>query len=966
MKFPRALLLRLVLVSSLAVATLATGAAVPFPQETSDLKADPSVRFGTLPNGLRYAIMPNREPQGRASMRLFVHAGSLQENDNQRGLAHFLEHMVFRGSAHHPPGTLIEFFNRMGMNFGGDTNASTSWERTTYLLELPRSDEATLAEGLQVFSDYAGGLLLESTEIDQERGVILSEKRVRDSVSYRTFVSQFEFMLGNTRLPKRIPIGVTEVIEQAPRERFVEFWNTWYRPEKMIVIVVGDIDPNAVEKMVTTTFSPLQGRGAAQPDPDLGKIIPFTGVRAHFHPEAEAPATSVSISSLVPYPDEPDTAARRLRDLPRDLAISMLNRRFSVLAKKENAPFVSASASVSDTFRFYREASVSVECKPEQWSAALGVGEQELRRALEHGFQAGELQEVVANFRNALEQAVKTAPTRRSPQLADEITRSLLDREVFTTPAEDLTLFKPALDKVTPADCVAALRAAFSAPGRYAMVTGNLQIAGDAPAAIVTAFEKSRAVPVAAPAAENLAAWAYTDFGPAGKVARREHIADLDITLVTFANGVRLNLKKTDFEAGRIRIGARVGNGTLTEPRDKRGLAALAGAVFNAGGLGKHSADDLRRVLAGKNVRSSFGAGTDAFVFSGGSTPDDLLLEFQLLAAQLTDPGYRPEALRQTQKSIEQLYLGFEHTVSGPLSTEVPNLLANGDPRFGLPTQEVLMSRTLEEVRAWLTPQLTRGALEVSAVGDLDLEATITAAAKTLGALPQREPKPKLDELRKVSFPASPFVKEYRIASEIPKGAVQIYWPTTDAITIKPVRRLTLLSEIMNDRLRIKVRQELGGTYSPSAGNSSSDTFPGYGTLTASIDVDPPKAAKITEVVLGIAEELAKSGVTEDELQRARQPILTEIRESFRTNAYWLNNVLLRAQEKPEVLDWARSRTADFESITATEVSTLAKTYLSPERAFRVTVLPVLTPASAAPAAKTEAPLSLPAPASAK
>jgi len=257
--------------------------------------------------------------------------------------------------------------------------------------------------------------------------------------------------------------------------------------------------------MIVDVFSPLAPRTSVQPDPDLGKITAFDGVRANFHPEPEAPATSVSISSLTPYVDETDTAAKRLQDLPRDLALSILNRRFSVLAKKEDAPFVSAFASVSEEFRFLREASVNVECKPEQWSAALAMGEQELRRALDHGFQPAELQEVVANFTNALEQAVKTAPTRRSPSLADDIAQSLLDREVFTTPAEDLRLFKPALERISAADCAAALRAAFGTPGRYVMVTGNVQIPGDSVAAISRAYDNSRAVAVTPSATENAA-----------------------------------------------------------------------------------------------------------------------------------------------------------------------------------------------------------------------------------------------------------------------------------------------------------------------------------------------------------------------------------------------------------------------------------------------------------------------------
>ena len=938
----------LVLLSPLA-------AAPSFPQEASDLPADPATHFGALPNGLRYVIYPNHEPRGRASLRLLVLAGSLNENENQRGLAHFLEHMAFNGSTHYAPGTLVEFFQRMGMSFGGDTNAFTSFDRTQYLLELPHADEPTLVEGLRVLADDAGGLLLLDDEIEKERGIILSEKRTRDSVGYRTFVAQFDFMLSESLLPKRIPIGLAEVIEHAPRARFAEFWDMWYRPEKMVVVAVGDFDPAAVEKLIVAAFTPLTARAPAQPDPSLGRLTKFEGVRAHFHAEPEAPAMSVSITSIIPSPNDPDTAANRLKELPQHLALAMLNRRFSELAKKEDAPFSSASANVSDSFHFLREATVDLTCKPEQWSAALAVGEQELRRALEHGFQPGELKEVVASFSNNLDQAVKTAATRRSGALADEIATGILDREVFTHPTAERALYQPALDKVTAADCLAALRDAFSTPGRFVMVSGNVAIPGDADAAIAAAYQKSNVVAVTAPAVQADAIWAYAEWGAPGRVVKREHVADLDVELVSFANGVKLNLKKTDFEAGRIRVGVRVGSGAITEPVGQRGLSALASGTFGAGGLGRHSVDELRRVLAGKNVGAQFQPAPDAFNLTGGTTPDDLLLELQLIAAELTDAGWRPEALRQARKGIEQMYLGFEHTANGPMSTEVANLIAGGDPRFGLPARDVMLSRSLVEAKAWLAPQLAHGAVEVSLVGDLDIEAAIDAMAKTLGALPPREPKPALDELKKIAFPAEPFVKSYAIASEIPKGNVVIYWPTTDAFDVKRGRRLRVLAAVLNDRLRVKIREEIGGTYSPSAASSPSDTFPGYGYIQAACIVDPALAAKISDMIVVIGDDLSKKGVTDDELTRARQPLLTSAKESLRTNSYWGGAVLARAQEKPEVLDWARSLMSDLEVISAAELSALAKTYLGREHASRVTILP--TPVAAATAApKSTAP----------
>ncbi len=917
--------------------------AIPFPQEGSDLKPDPAAKFGTLPNGLRYVVRPNKEPRNRASLRLLVEAGALYEKENQRGLAHFLEHMAFNGSEHYAADTLITFFQRMGMNFGGDTNANTGFERTLYLLELPDTKPATLGEGLRVFSDYAGGLLLEPKEIDKERGIILSEKRTSDSVEFRTALAQYGFMFHGTLLPDRFPIGDADVIRQAQRDRFLDFYNTWYRPELMSVVVVGDIDAAAVEKQIVEAFTPVKDRAPARPAPDLGELSTAEGTRAFYHYEAEAPATTITIGTVTPYTREPDTAATRLKYLPRTLAFSMINRRLSVLAKKENAPFFRGGSGAEESLNFYRETSISLDCRDDQWAAALGVADQELRRALEHGFQPAELKEVVANFRNSLEQAVKTAATRRSDGLADEIADGLLEREVFTTPQDDLALTGPALDRVTVDDCLAALRTAWSPKHRLVMVTGNAKIQASVASpeqTIASTYEKSRALAVQPPEKIADLAWGYTDFGPPGKVAQRKHVDDLDLTLITFENGVRLNLKKTDFEANSIHIGVRLGTGQLTEPRDEPGLAAYTSLTYNAGGLGKHSTDDLRRILAGKTVGAGFGAGDDAFGLSGGTNREDLLLELQLITARITDPGFRAEAARQGRKAIDEAYLSFEHTAGGPFTLEVERLLASGDPRFGLPAKPEILKRNLDEVKAWVTPELQHGAIEVAIVGDIDIDATIAAVAKTLGTLPKRAPRPALTELRHVKFPSEPFNKDYTIASEIPKGTVVVYWPTTDASDISRDRRLRILADVLSDRMRVKVREELGDTYGYSASNNSSDIYPGYGYMVANVIVDPPKAKQMADIIVGLFDDAARNGITEDELERAKKPALTAIHESVRTNQYWLGNVLSRAQEKPEVLDWCRTRESDITAITKADLDALAKTYLGAAHACRVTVVP--------------------------
>src|SRR5688572_14391512 len=315
------------LLLALCLAPLALLAA-DFPHQTSDLPVDPAIQWGKLDNGLKYALLKNAEPKGRVSARLVIRVGSVYETENQRGIAHFLEHMAFNGSTHFPAADVIEFFQRLGMNFGGDTNASTGFDRTIYQLELPDTKPETLRESLTYFADVAGGLLLDPKEIEKERGIILSEKRARDSVGLRTAVAEMEFLVPNTVFPQRLPIGTEEVIRAADQARFREFYDAWYRPERMCLVLVGDLESKDVEPLIREILGPLAARGPSLPEPSLGSVTAPRTVEGRLHTEMEAGSTNVSLGLVTPYAFEADNAANRLKYLPRSLALSMLNRRF--------------------------------------------------------------------------------------------------------------------------------------------------------------------------------------------------------------------------------------------------------------------------------------------------------------------------------------------------------------------------------------------------------------------------------------------------------------------------------------------------------------------------------------------------------------------------------------------------------------------------------------------------------------
>ncbi len=920
-----------------------------FAQEQSDLTADPQVRFGKLSNGLGYAIMANHEPKQRASFRLLVLAGSAEESDAQQGLAHFVEHLAFKGTTHYPPGTIIKYFQRLGMGFGNDTNAHTEFARTVYLLELPNTENHTLTEACQVLCDDARGELILGPEIESERGVILSEKRDRDSQDFRRYVALENFLHSDLLLSKRIPIGKTEVIEHAPPSEFRSYYDQWYRPERMAIVAVGDFDPNTVEAEIKSAAAKLQASGPATPDPTLGTIANFKGERVLYFPQPEAAETLVIDQRIRPYAKEIDNRANRLKHLPRWLALSMLDRRLEILSRQADAPFLAGGFQIEHDFDLFQTSGFMLACKPEHWSEALELGEKELRRALAFGFTSAELDEAVANYRHGLEEAVKTESTRRSPELADAMLECLTDDIVFTTPEENLALEKPVLDRITAADCLAALREDFPDAGRYIAVLGNAKISATEEKSSTSArspedqireiYLAAQKTPIEPPAQNAATHFAYTDFGPAAKITEQRHVDDLDVDLLTLGNGVRLNLKKTDFEANRIEIAMRVGSGVLSEPRDKPGLAAFTRGTFIEGGLGKHSVDEIIRLAAGHTVGLDFRIDSDAFRLGGTTNRNDLLLQLQLLAAYLTDPAYRPEAMSVARKNFEAMYSKLEHTPEGLLRLKVDRELASGDPRFGTPPREDLFARNLDEERQWLQPQLGKGAIEITLVGDLDRDAVIAAVAQTIGALPARDSRPELADARRVAFPAA-FAQTLEVETEIPRALVTVIWPTTDSRDVHRQRRLTLLARVFGDRLRIELRDKMGSAYSPTAYDLAGETFPGYGRMQTRIEADPKQTQPIQEAVLRLAAELAKGGITADELTRAKEPVLTLFRESSRTNGYWLGSVLESAQENPQHLDWCRNRYADTEAITAAELDALAKEYLSPDKAFRIVISP--------------------------
>lgn len=913
-----------------------------WPQEKSDLKPDPKAVFGRLANGLQYVILPNEEPPGRASLRLYMDVGSLMEADDQQGMAHYLEHMAFNGSRNFASGKMVEYFQRLGMAFGADTNAHTSFRETVYQLELPKVEESYFADGIKLFRDYLDGMFLDAKEIDKERGIILSEKLSRDSVGYRTMLAGFKFALPEGLISRRMPIGVEETLKTMQRPRFVDFYETYYRPDRATVVAVGDIkDVELVKGLIEKHFGDAKPRRDDSLDPDMGRVTAGRGLIAMLHHEKDAPATDISIEINRPAKKRPDTAARRREIMVRDFGDLMLNQRFSKLAKAPNAPIMKAESYSTEYLEFVELNGVSATCKPEHWQAALSLIEKELRRALQHGFTDAEFEEAKATLMKGARLRAEQASTRQSRALASQIVTVLAAKKVFTHPADDLPRVEGVLATLKKEECLEALRQGWDWKDINIFIGGNLKLEGDASEAILAAYRASATQPVEAPAEESSAQFAYTDFCPPGTIAKRSEVKDLEITQVVFGNGVRLNLKKTPFQKNSASVLVSFGGGKLDVPRARAAIIPFAQSSFQMGGLGKHDVDEIRRIFASRSVSADFAIADESFVLSGRTTPADLTDQLQLLAAYVTAPGYRDEAERQFRKNIEAMYTQLAHTAEGVMADQVSGFIHSDDPRFGFPELRDLEGITNADLKQWLSPVLSNAYMEISIVGDIDVERSITAVARTFGALPKRAgTKPSYAQERQVAFPSEPRMKEFRFSTEIPKAIATIYWPTDDMSDIKRTRRLILLSQVLDDRLRLKVREELGETYSPACYHVANDTFKGYGYMTAMIECKPEQAAQLGRLVTRIGEELASGSISDDEFDRARKPLLEQLAQQRRDNRYWLQNVLRCCQEHPERIEWARTMLDDVGGIQKADLEALARKYLGASRAITVNVIP--------------------------
>jgi zinc protease len=908
-----------------------------WPFESSDLAPDPGYRFGRLDNGMRYVIRPNGTPAGQGMVYFWVDAGSLAESEAELGYAHFIEHMSFNGSTNVREGEMIRLLEREGLAFGPDTNASTSFDTTTYMLNLPRNDPALLDTALMLMRETASELTFSPEAVEREKGVILAERRVRDTFSYRNLIANIEFLYPGSRFAERLPIGRPETLQVATAEQLRDLYQRMYRPESTAVIVVGDFDADAVEAAIRKHFATWEAAPLV-PRADPGPIpLDHAGATdIYLDPAIDE---QVTVSRHGPALDRTDTAEFRKKNVRRQLGYGIINRRLLRLARTEDPPFRSAGLGTSELLDAARTTNLVVYAGDGEWRGALAAAQAEYRRALELGFTEAEVAEQVANLRTSLENNVAGAATRSNASFITGAITLLEDGQVPTTPQSALQRFLEHLPEITPASVLEALKEELVPlddplirfEGRTAPEGGS--------EALRAAWNEGLSTALEAREGGALAEWAYTDFGPPGAVVSDSAEPLLGIRTLVFANGVRLNMKLTRLQDDRVSVQLNVDGGRMLNTSEDP-LATAMAASLPSGGLGQHTSDELQSILAGHSVRFALSATDETFTLNATTTRRDLELQLQLLAAALTDPGYRPQGEAQYRRGIENFFASRNATAESALANALGGIISDNEPRFTLQSKEGYLALSFAELRRDIGDRLERGALELALVGDFDDQDAIELVARTLGALPPRETDFRAyADNRERGFTSDRNRRVILHDGAADQAIVRFTWPTRDDSDFAEVLQLELLERITRLVLTDKLREELGQTYSPGVNASHSEAYPGYGTFTVAASIDAAQVDATQEAMLEAVQALIAGPVDNDTLLRARRPLVESYENELKTNAGWMN-LVDRAQTEQERIERFTRAKERLSAITAGELQATAARYLQPNERLEIVVLP--------------------------
>ncbi len=915
--------------------------------ERSDLVPDERFNFGALKNGMRYVWFSHRTPPKEIYLRLHVNIGSLVETESELGIAHFVEHMAFNGTTKFKAGSLVAIFQGQGIKFGAGVNAHTSFEETVYTLDLPDGEPKRLEMGMQWMRDIACGLKMDEKEVQAEKGVIDSEQISRDVPGYRAFVDQIAKLSEGTIFAKRLPIGLKEVRAKFNSKSCLAFYKRWYRPENMTFIIAGDLgelDPTELIEKHLGTIPAAKGEPAERPD--LGEP---TFRQQGFAVETGGTHGQLSIAKLRKRKQPRDNAESAAKAVPLQIAMNVVANRLQERMEKDKLPWTGAAADDYDFQHEFGGPLVRVFCESGKWRDALTAAEREIRRLLTDGCSEDEVKKGWTEFQRTLSPR-PIAPPQHSLEYVEHLMQACNLRYVPMDDKARKEAIRPGAKNVTADVVMKVLREEWNAGKLVIWTEDGIDLGADPQAELMEVWDAAKLTDLAKPMAITAAAEpekpkpegdAEGESKPeeSGKkvdpakfaYARPDAVKDAtatitrhdDVKVVSMAlkNGVKVLYRKSD---GDVRAfghwEVRVGEGEAALEPAEHAVAYAAARWFLRGGLGKNDWETVQAAGGG----TSFDVEADGMVFRGSVLfGGELKREFEAICAFLTDPGFAQEPWDEWKKKLDEEFKEPEGKESaGQLLGKFHDQIRSTDARLRRPTKEAVAAVTLEQVKAVLGSQLD-GPVRITGAG-VDAGKFEKAVFSTFSSLPPRRAGSVDDKRRTVVAPKTGVQARHAVDSGEKSAHLQLIYPCPDAVDPAMARRLSLLEDIVGDRLRIEIREKLGGTYSPNASVWGSDEWRGLGWVTLDLQVDPGKVDAMAKACATAMEALGTKGATQAELDRLRAAFLGDVDAQLKSYDVWFA-ALKRAHAQPAMLDEMKAYKATFEKVSLAEINALAK-----------------------------------------
>ncbi len=904
------------------------------------LPVDPEIYMVEMSNGFNFWIREHKTPPDRVGMWLHVDTGSINEEDDERGLAHFLEHIAFRGSDNFPAGTLIDYFESIGLTFGQHQNASTGFDHTTYRLTLPDTKEETLRKGLLCMADYAFRLSLLQEEADKERGVVLEELRARKGPSQRIFEESLPILLPGSRMAERLPIGKEEVIKVVGRGHFESYYKTWYRPGNATLLIVGDIDALDMEDLVAETFADWEPAADPRPNADAG-VKPYTKTRAAVMTDPEITEAEVSVVSIRPL-EEFATVSDFRRILVDTLGTWIVNRRLGDMVREGTAPFQDAAVSKDRVLGIMTYIDAEAEGKPDKWEPMLRSLLTELRRARQHAFFDKEFENAKKATVAALEKAARIESTRDQRFFLRYMNECVGEDRTPISAVQKLELAQSLIPTITRREVWEAFRRNFSADARLILVILPEREGLEAPSEeTLLALEKeAEAARVEPPAAKERITNLLEREPVPGIVAEQEEEPDLKILSVTLSNGVRAHLRNMDYKKDTVLVNITLAGGGIRETVENHGVTSVAALALQRPASQKLTSTQIRDFMTGKKVSIGGGAGRDAVTVSIEGTPDDLEEGLRLAYLLLTEPRIEPAALKVWKERMTQAIEERKTNVRDQMVEKADVLLSGDDPRLRFPTQEQVDALTVEQGQEWLEDMIRNAPVEVSFVGDMDRDRALELTRKYLGSLPQRpRTDPTIQPLREVHQGPGPLSATVEVETITPKATAMVGWRGADYTDMKDRRCLQIAAEILTIRLRKEIRERRGLSYSPYCISRAAKAYAGMGQFVALLTVDPETAAETVELTRSVMADFVREGPTEDEMDVARKQFANRIETSQKEPRYWAS-VLADLDYHGTKLSDVKEAKEKYTTYTRYDLLQILGKYVTDERRIQVIALP--------------------------